>query len=284
MKKVISVLLTLMLLSAFVISVAASEPAAPSVVDNACVLDSEEIGTLTEKASDLRNRYDMDVVILIVTDLGGKSAQDYADDYYDDNGYGVGADFSGVLLLIATESRDWWISTCGDAIYALTDYGIESIFSDFSGYLSVNNYYLAFETYLDCLPEYFDAYYDGNPIDGHSGNYYGPGSYSPGDAEDIIYYDEDSFGITDILISLAVGCGISGIAVWIMSAQMNTKRPQNSAANYLKQGTYRLHGHSDLFLYSNVTKVRRQENSSSGGSSVHRSSGGRSHGGGGGKF
>jgi uncharacterized protein len=73
-----------------------------------------------------------------------------------------------------------------------------------------------------------------------------------------------------------------------MSAQMNTKLPQNSARNYLNQSSYQLHGHSDMFLYSNVTKVRRESSSSSGsgggGSSTHRSSSGRSHGGGGGKF
>jgi uncharacterized protein len=230
----------------------------------------------------------MDVVILVVTDLDGKSAQDYADDYYDYNGYGIGDDYSGMLLLIATESRDWWISTCGEAIYVLTDYGIESIFSDFAGYLSGNDYYHAFETYLDCLPEYFDAYYSGNPIDGYSGNYSGPGSYTPGDADDTVYYEDDSFGIFEILFSLVVGCVVAGIAVLIMSAQMNTKLPQNSARNYLNQSSYQLHSHSDMFLYSNVTKVRRESSSSSGsgggGSSTHRSSSGSSHGGGGGKF
>ena len=268
MKKLISILLVFLLLASLCVCAAAARSDTPLVVDNAGVLTSDEITVLTEKAQSLQDTYDMDVVILVVTDLDGKSAQDYADDYYDYNGYGVGDDYSGMLLLIATESRDWWISTCGEAIYVLTDFGIESIFSDFSGYLSVNDYYHAFETYLDCLPEYFNAYYAGNPID-NAGN-----------------YEDDSFGISEILISLAVGCGISGIAVGIMSAQMNTKRPQNSASNYLNQNTYRLHGHSDMFLYSNVTKVRRESSGSSsgGGSSTHRSSGGRSHGGGGGKF
>ena len=272
MKKLISILLVFLLLASLCVCAAADSSDIPLVVDNAGVLYSDEITILTEKAQSLQDTYDMDVVILVVTDLDGKSAQDYADDYYDYNGYGIGDDYSGMLLLIATESRDWWISTCGEAIYVLTDYGRESIFSDFSGYLSVNDYYHAFETYLDCLPEYFDAYYSGEPID-NAGN-----------------YEDESFGIFEILIYLAVGCGISGIVVGIMSAQMNTKRPQNSARNYLNQNTYRLHGHSDMFLYSNVTKVRRESSSSSssssggGGSSTHSSSSGRSHGGGGGKF
>ena len=288
MKKLLSVLLVFLLLASLCMCATATGSDTPLIVDNVGVLTSEQVDGLTQTASDLRDLYEMDVVIVVVTDLDGKSAQDYADDYYDYNGYGVGDDYSGMLLLIATESRDWWISTCGEAIYVLTDYGIESIFSDFAGYLSVNDYYHAFETYLDCLPEYFDAYYSGNPIDGYSGNYSGPGSYTPGDADDTVYYEDDSFGIFEILFSLVAGCVVDGIAVLIMSAQMNTKLPQNSARNYLNQSSYQLHGHSDMFLYSNVTKVRRESSSSSGsgggGSSTHRSSSGRSHGGGGGKF
>lgn len=290
MKKLISILLVFLLLASLCVCAAADSSDTPLVVDNAGVLSSDEITILTEKAQSLQDTYDMDVVILVVTDLDGKSAQDYADDYYDYNGYGIGDDYSGMLLLIATESRDWWISTCGEAIYVLTDYGIESIFSDFAGYLSVNDYYHAFETYLDCLPEYFDAYSSGNPIDGYSGNYSGPGSYSPGDADDIIYYEDDSTVLWGIISSVFVGCVVSGIAVLIMSGRMNTKLPQNSAGNYLNQGSYQLHAHSDMFLYSNVTKVRRESSSSSsssgggGGSSTHSSSSGRSHGGGGGKF
>ena len=288
MKKLTSVLLVLLLLASLCVCAAATGSDTPLIVDNAGVLTSEQVDDLTQTASDLRDLYEMDVVIVVVADLDGKSAQDYADDYYDYNGYGIGDDYSGMLLLIATESRDWWISTCGEAIYVLTDYGIESIFSDFAGYLSVNDYYHAFETYLDCLPEYFDAYYSGNPIDGYSGNYSGPGSYTPGDADDTVYYEDDSFGIFEILFSLVAGCVVAGIAVLIMSAQMNTKLQQNSARNYLNQSSYQLHGHSDMFLYSNVTKVRRESSSSSGsgggGSSTHRSSSGRSHGGGGGKF
>ena len=272
MKKLISILLVFLLLASLCVCAAADSSDTPLVVDNAGVLYSDEITVLTEKAQSLQDTYDMDVVILVVTDLDGKSAQDYADDYYDYNGYGIGDDYSGMLLLIATESRDCWISTCGEAIYVLTDYGIESIFSDFAGYLSENDYYHAFETYLDCLPEYFDAYYSGDPID-IAGN-----------------YEDESTVLLGIISSVFVGCVVSGIAVLIMSTQMNTKLPQNSARNYLNQSSYQLHSHSDMFLYSNVTKVRRESSSSSsssgggGGSSTHSSSSGRSHGGGGGKF
>jgi len=285
MKKFISAILCLFLILPSFLTVQATDPDSPRIVDIAGVLTSDELAELTQKANNLRYTYDMDVVIVVVRDLDGKSAQDYADDFYDTNGYGVGSEYSGVLLLIATESRDWWISTCGDGIYALTDYGIERIFSSFSGYLSHNNYYAAFRAYLEALPEYFEAFKDGDPIDGFAGNYEGPGSYQPGDAEDVVYYDSSSFGVKNILISLLIGCAVAAIVLLIMSGMMNTKRKQRSATDYVAKDSYRLNGYSDLFLYSNVTKVARQDNSSSGGgSSTHSSSSGRSHGGGGGKF
>lgn len=286
MKKILSLVLCILLLAPLCFRVQASDPGSPSIVDNADALTGEERSVLSRKADELRYTYDMHVVILVVRNLEGRSAQDYADDFYDINGYGVGSDHSGVLLLIATESRDWWISTCGDGIYALTDYGIERIFSSFSGYLANNDYYGAFTAYLDALPEYFEAFRQGDPIDGYAGNYDGPGSYRPGTSDETVYYDSSSFGIKNILISLLIGCAVAAVAVFVMSSQMNTKRKQHSAANYVVKDSYRLNGYSDLFLYSNVSKVRRQENNSGGGggSSTHSSSSGRSHGGGGGKF
>ena len=122
-KRTISIILCLMLLSVLVLNVSA-ESNLPMVTDSAGLLSGEERIELEEKAQDLRAEYDMDVVILTVDSLGGKSAQDYADDYYDDNGYGYGENYSGILFLLAMEEREWYISTCGDAIYAVTDYGV----------------------------------------------------------------------------------------------------------------------------------------------------------------
>ena len=41
----------------------------------------------------------MDAVIVTSNNLNGKSQQDYADDYFDYNGYGVGKEKSGLLSL-----------------------------------------------------------------------------------------------------------------------------------------------------------------------------------------
>lgn len=262
-------------------------PELPRVVDDGDLLTEWEEQQLTDSIREITDKYEMDVVILTVDSLGYKSAQEFADDFYDDNGYGAGSDYSGVLLLISMEERDWWISTCGDGIYAITDYGIETLFSRMSGYLSSNMFYEAFDAYLDALPAYFEAFESGEPIDGYAGSYDGPGSYTPGTAEDTVYYEGTRISFLGrFLISLIIGLLAALITVLVMRGAMNTKRAQHSAGAYLKQGSYELKVQRDLFLYSNVTKTARPKESSSsgGGSSVHRSSGGRSHGGGGGKF
>ena len=220
----------------------------------------------------------MDVVILTVDSLDGKRPQEYADDYYDYNGY---AD-NGVLFLLSMEERDWYISTKGNAIYALTDYGIQQVGESALPYLKNGDYYGAFDAFLDALPTYFSAYSDGAPIDGHADT---SGDYYHGDQEDVVYYEQPRH--VNVWISIVIGAVIGGITVLIMRACMNTKRPQRSAGSYLNDSSYHLRTNRDLFLYSNVTKTRIQQESSSsggGGSSVHTSSSGSSHGGGGGKF
>ncbi|HCP71159.1 MAG TPA: methanol dehydrogenase [Clostridiales bacterium] len=274
--KLICLILCLLLLPSLFLSASAEQQ---YVIDNADLMSSSEEAALEEKVLSLREEYAVDVVILTVDSLDGQRPQDYADDYYDHNGY---AD-DGLLFLLSMEERDWYISTKGSAIYALTDYGIQQVGETALPYLKNGDYYGAFDTFLDALPTYFSAYSDGAPIDGYADT---SGDYYHGDQEDVVYY-EDQPRRVNILISIAIGAVIGGITVLIMRACMNTKRPQRSAGSYLDDSSYHLRTDQDLFLYSNVTKTRIQQESSSsggGGSSVHTSSSGSSHGGGGGKF
>ena len=277
-----------LLLIATPLSAAAS---GPQIIDDAGLLTDSQIYELEQRANDLANRYGMDVVILTVESIHGEFVQTYADDYYDQNGYGIGPDYSGLLLLLSMEYRDWAISTCGEAIYAFTDYGIQDVFSQISGYLSQEMYYLAFSTYLDAVEGYMEAYQNGMPLDGFAGEYYGPGSFENATPEDIIYYPGvkgTSWYAKKIILALAIGAVVAGIVLLVMRSKMNTATAQHGASSYMLKNTYRVGLQQDIFLYSQLRKVRKSENSSSGGhgggSSVHHSSGGRSHGGGHGKF
>lgn len=274
MKKLTSLLLAVLLLSCLVLPAGAS--AGSYIVDDAGLLYSDEAAVLEEMASALSATYGIDAVILTIDSLGGVSAQDYADDYYDHNGYSE----DGVLFLLAMEEREWYISTCGTVNYALTDYGIQQLGEGVLPYLSSGSWYDGFAFFLERLPYYLDAYVSGTPVDGYA-DY--SGTYYHGQQDEIVYYPQEKQ--PSFLMSLLIGLAVGGITIAIMRSMMNTKRAQRGASVYLKDGSWNLRMHRDIYLYSNVTKTRRQQSSSSGGgSSVHRSSGGRSHGGGGGKF
>lgn len=275
LKKVTYLLVSLLLLLSLVIP--AMGQTISFVADQAGLLLPEEIALLEEQASNLNDAYGIHPVIFIADSLNGNRAQDYADDYYDQSGYGD----DGILFLLSMEEREWYISTSGSVIYALTDYGIQQVGEGAVSYFADGLWYEGFHYFLDALPEYLDALESGAPIDGYA-DY--SGDYYHGDQEEVVYYEEEFTPF--FLLSLFCGIVVAAVVVLIMRLCMNTRRPQRSAGAYQKEGSWQLTQHSDIFLYSNVTKTKKQDppKSSGGGSSVHRSSGGRSHGGGGGKF
>ncbi len=291
MKKLLILILCMLLVCGMIPSALAESP---KIVDEAGLLTNSQRAQLEEKAQQIADKYDMDVVIVTVWSLDGKSAEEYADDYFDYNGYGIGSDFSGSLFLLSMEYRDWHISTCGNSIYALTDYGIERLFESCKGYLSDDNYYRAFDVYLDHLSGFYQAYQDGRPIDGyHDSDIDDYIIYDPNDSDGVVQYKEKPTTgdlIRMVVVGLLVGLAVGAVVLLIMRSKMNTFKPQRNASSYIPAGGYRLILRRDVFLYSNVTKTRRESSSGSGsrsrggGSSVHRSSSGRSHGGRGGKF
>ena len=111
------------------------------VVDDANLLSSQEETKLRIDLENFKNEYNMDAVIVTSNNLNGKSQQDYADDYFDYNGYGVGKEKSGLLLLIDMENRNIWISTSGEAIKYFTDNRIDNIVEDITSYLKNGDYF-----------------------------------------------------------------------------------------------------------------------------------------------
>ena len=85
----------------------------PLLVDDAGLLTEEESSALLNKLEDISQKYENEVGIVTVNSLGGKTAEAYADDYYDYNGYGYGENDDGLLLLISMGEREWAISTYG---------------------------------------------------------------------------------------------------------------------------------------------------------------------------
>lgn len=265
----IPVLVLLLILSVFPVSAHS-----PRVVDEAGLLTEDEIIDLTAKAQTISDTYQIDIVIVTVNSLGGKTAIAFADDYYDEHDYGNGIDYSGALLLLSMEYRDYAISTSGEAIQALTDSALESVENDFLPWLGKDNYYMGFLTFLESVENYYDAYRNGVSTDQYPGDYDDP-DYFEEEPEDLDF-------IACLLLGLVAGAAVGGISLLVMRSKMNTAKQQYDATSYIKENSFDLFRCQDLFLYSRTSKTRRS--SDSGGSSVHTSSSGRSHGGSSGKF
>ena len=233
------------------------------VVDEAKLLSQDEVDTLREGIERFREKYNMDAVIVTSNDLEGKKAVDYADDYYDYNGYGLGDNKSGILLLIDMDDREIWISTSGDAIEYFTDNRIESIISDISKYLSNGEYFDACNIFLTDIQYYID---NGVPEGQHT-------------------YSEEENTLKIVLIALGVAAIVAGVTcIVVVNSYKNSKSV--SSVNYVDNNSIVFTKRRDIFVNTFTTKTKIERNNSSGGngSSTHRSSSGNTHGGGGGSF
>lgn len=264
MKKILTVVLILLLLIAFAVPVSASEH--PSrLVDEADLLSGSEARELEALLDDISEEAQLDVVIVTVDSLDGMYARDYADDYFDYNGYGMGSGKDGILLLVAMEDREWWISTRGFGIRAFTDAGLEYIEDRIIPELSDGDYSEAFSAFANLCEDFVRQARSGSPYDWGS-------------------LPKEKFSIVkSLLISLVIGFVAAFIVTAVMKGQMKSVRTKSGASDYIKEGSMTLTHARDLFLYSNVSRVAKPK-SNSDGSGTHSSSSGASHGGRGGSF
>ncbi len=280
MKKTVSLILALLLsLCLMTTTVSAKNP---NIVDDADLLTSQQEYLLETTTDVIRDDYDFEVVIVTVESTEGKSIEAFADDYYDYNGYGVDAEYSGVILVVDMGSRNWFISTTGTGISLFGDGEIDYIEQEVIPYLSDGDYAACFSEFLDTCNEVLELDSQGEDFS----DYYG---YTDQD-----YYYEDDYGYSspgvdwtkNIFISLMVGFGVSLLIVFGMKSKLKTVRTKSEASDYVVPGSMNVTNAYERFLYRHVTKTPRQQNNSGGrsGGGVRVSSSGRSHGGRGGRF
>lgn len=289
MKKLFA-LCTALFLLLLSLPVLANDASLPRVIDDADLLTEREEALLLEGIGRLQ-ALGYDAVLLTMDEsFGGKTEEEYADDYYDDHGYGVGEDNSGFLFLVNMAERRLYISTCGRGIGVLTDYGRELLFDRITGSFSDGDYYTGFSLFLSQLEnQYIPAYDRGEPIDFRGvepSNPYYPGENDP-------WADPEPARLTAgaVAICCLIGFGISLMIFLGVKKGMKTARVARSADASLRQESFHLTNQSDTFLYSRTQRIPRNTNNNSGksgggggGSFTHTSSGGVSHGGGGRSF
>lgn len=243
----------------------------PRMVDNADLLTDDEQQELEEKLDEISERQQCDVAVVTVNSLEGKSAQDYADDFFDYNGYGYGDEDSGILFLIGMDDRKWAFTTYGYGITAFTDYGQEHMNEEILPYLKDGEYREAFFEYAILCDDFLSRARAGQPYDVDSCEEQ-PGVFT------VIFW-----GVADLLIGLIIAL----IIALVKKSKLKSVKKQVAANVYKKPGSMTVTKKEDRYINSVVTHRiihRDDDNHSSGGSTTHVSSSGRSHGGSSGSF
>ncbi len=264
----ILVMLVLMLISPLEVMAKQTIPderLLPRVVDDGAILNDGEEAELLAKVDEISERQNSDVAVVTIESLEGKTAMEYADDYFDYNGYGMGEDKAGILLLVSMNDREWWMTTHGSAMTAYTQEGQKFLSEQFQPYLSDGEYAQGFTVFADWCDDYLTQAATGKP--------YGSGNMP-----------KAAFPFLPRLgMALIFGIIVGLVVVTYMKSQLKSVVRQQAATQYEKQDSMHVTAHSDLFLYCNVSRRERPKESSGGGGS-HTSSSGESHGGSGGSF
>ena len=220
------------------------------VVDNGNLLTDEQEADLSVELDEVFKETGLCPVVLTVSSLDGKTAEAYADDYYDYNGYPEDGCLFLVRISDVAGDSDWHVSTKGKAIKAINDADIEEIGDTCVPSLKSGNYYAAFQNYGKLVIKYANSAKTAN--------------------------------VKGFAISFVVALVVALIVIASVKKSYKPVQFNRSAANYLVDGSLQVTQGYEHFLYANVTKTQRSDSSS--GSSTHTSSSGSSHGGGGGKF
>lgn len=269
------------LLSLFLVLIPIRVPAlqTDNIRDELGYLSQDEILELQGFMDEAISQYDMDMVVVITDDVKGKSSASFADDYYDNNGYGVGFDASGLLLLVNMEDREVWISTSGTAKKVFTDSRIDTMLDEIAGHLSKGDWYGACLSFVNDSKRYMGQgipqgqYNEETPYDP-----YVPG-YTPTFWE--LMTRQMTNGITYVIALIA------SLIITAITSAAGKRQGTTNLATYEEEGSFQLLNTRDDYIRETTTRVRVKDSSSGGSSnrsSTHRSSSGRSHGGGGRKF
>ncbi len=246
------------------------------VFDNARLMSENEITRLENTIASLRRQYDMDFAVLTSNDVKPGRSREFADDFYDSNGFGTGSDFSGVLFLIDMSNREFYVSTSGLMIRYVTDARLDALLDTAYSYLAEGKHGDAAYAALNQLSVYLKNGIPSNQYnqdeEGHIDRYVKPRAVTMGEA------------------AIALAAGLAG-ALILYFAVLHKYAMKSSAYKYdlKKNADANITGATDVYLRTQVTRVPRSSSNSGGGgfggrSGTHRSSGGRIHGGGGRKF
>lgn len=247
------------------------------VVDDAGLFTSAEVDRIETLILRIREDYQMDVVVVTSRDVGYNDSQRFADQFYEDGGYGLGEDHAGLLYLIDMRNRIPYISTTGVMIDYITDSRLESLFDCSYDALAEGEYGRSTLQMLQRLEKFLKQ-----------GRQEGSFRYDAQTGQRLsgLY---NTLTIPELLTALGCGAVVAAVMALIVLNRYSMKggsfRCENAA-----DASCRLTVDEETFLRQNVVRTRNAPPPDGGGhgggghgSGVHTSSSGTVHGGGGGR-
>ena len=243
-RKLLSMLFVVVLCLSLAVSAFAASGA--DIYDEADLLSTQEETQLTEKLSDIGEKFDAQIVIMTVSSTGG-NIDAYIEDKFDSMSMGYGENRDGVLLLVCMDSREYRILSNGYAGEAIGMDQIDAISDAIVSDLSDGDYADAFITFADNCAYYLDGYLNGFPF--NTGK--------------------------NLVIALIIGVVAGVIVAFVLKKQLKSVRQQKQANVYIKSGSMQITASRDLFLYREVSKTKKASTNSSGSGSSRNVGGGK---------
>ena len=237
-------------------------------IDDVGLLSGSEAEILTERLNDVSNSYGFDTIVVVIQNLNGWGAREYAAEVYEAWDFGLDSQKSGVVLLLAMADRDYGFATKGRGIEILSLPIQDKIIDDILYYLKDDRWYDGFMAYANGVEKYLLKSAMDGPQDG-AAEPVSVGQYMRMWSEEI--GQAISTGIVFALI-------VAFIVLAVLRGQLKSVRPKDFAREYMRPGSLVLKGKLDRFLYRHVTKTAKPKDSSSssshGGGGFSSSSGG----------
>lgn len=248
------------------------------VFDRAELFTASEVQELEQEIQAFQEETGMDFVIVTSNESHKGSAQQIADAFYEQGGFGLDEEKSGILYYIDMDDRYHYLSTTGAMIDYMTDARIENAIDEVTRYLSAGAYAQGASQMISIVRQYVRA---GIP----EGQY----RYDVVTGQRLTARHK-ALTKNEIILALVIGFAVCLIYVACVRSRYSLKG-STYHYSYQDNGSMKLTDQEDTYLRTTTTRVRKPDPPEStgshgggGGSGVHTSSSGTSHGGGGGHF
>ena len=229
-----------------------AEEQAIYIYDEAGLFTEEQYQNLQEQAMSISNYSQCGVYFVAVNDYTDYSSYSdilsAAEELYLENGFGIGEEQNGILLILSMIDRDYALVAYGDfGNMAFTDYGKDVMSENFLDDFADNHWYGGVLDYLLDCEHMLDMALEGTPLD-----------------VQIQGTSQEGSLFMAIPMALLPAAALSLVICFIFKRQMKTARRQIDAFEYVVGNSVDFRVRQDIFTH--VTHSRRKINTSSGGS------------------